>query len=89
MLETLFDNKIDNTKTIRRDDFINEESKYNETSSGFNNPNSKAQAQPNQPSFQLAPHDYELLFLSSQMIPLMDRVGRLLSGKKYLNKKPK
>ena len=53
---------------------------------GANNNNANSRAQANQPSFQLAPHDYELLFMSSQMIPLMDRVGRLLSGKNYFKK---
>ena len=87
-IESILDNKIEGNKGyIKRDDFINEESKLKEFESsnffqGHNRINQNQNQKHHQQNFQLAQHDHEILFLTTQLTPTMDRIGRLLSGKK-------
>jgi hypothetical protein len=65
----VYERPVEDNKSIKKDDF--EETKNNEN--------------PNRSNLQFSLNDYELLFLASQTIPVMDRLGRLLSGNFYIN----
>lgn len=80
-----------NEKSIKKDDFdenkinlsttqqTSQNSQFTQTQSNLNNYNNFTQTQNSNIGINHSPYDYEILFLASQLIPLMDRCGRLLS----------
>lgn len=77
-------------KPVKKDDFeevkITEQQQRERVNNLYNqntntNPNNNnSNNNPQQNSFQFTPNDYELLYYTSQVIPIMDRLGRMLSG---------
>jgi len=63
---------------LKKDDFEETKQDHNIFNRNYSQPNYNNN---NNPFTSLSHNDYELLFICSQLVPMIDRTGRLLSGR--------